>query len=328
MSSALQHYIRLHQLQRAIQAAPDADAATDIRLQSGWVPEMVRVVGPARPPSKRLRARLQTGPENITRYVRVTRQVDRAAHEAGLELDGIEDRQGGCRRCHMRNTFVVHTRTATQTCSNCGESVEYQDNDAQFMDAVWRDTTTTKQQSFSYKRSNHMLSWIMRIQGKENSPVTEEQLQRIRGEFDKMQLDHTDARVVTIDRLRAVLKAVRLPKLYSHVHSMRHTLTGHAPPQMSEQQEHAVMDMFKDVTRLYDIVQKRGSIQRSNMLSYSIVLSKILEALGYDEFLASLRLLKHRERLVEQEFIWKAICAESGEHDDLPTFVFTQSPVF
>ena len=73
---------------------------------------------------------------------------------------------------------------------------------------------------------------------------------------------------------------------------------------------------------------ERGNIQRSNMLSYSIVLSKILESLGYDEFVASLRLLKHRERLVEQEFIWKEICTESGRHEDLPTFVFTQSPVF
>ena len=327
MSSALQHYIRLHHLERAIEACPTADAASEVRIQSGWDPDMVLVSG-AKPPSRQLRAKLRTGTESIMDHIKVTRQVDRRVHDAALDLDGIEDSNGGCRRCHMFNTFVLHTRTATQTCSNCGETVEYQDNDAQFMDAVWRDTNTTKQQSFSYKRSNHMLSWILRIQGKENSPITDDQLDRIRGEFDKMQLDHTDAQVVTIDRLRDVLKAVRLPKLYSHVHSMRHTLTGHAPPQMSETQEHAVMDMFKDVTRLYDIVQKRGRIQRSNMLSYSIVLSKILEALGYDQFLASLRLLKHRERLVEQESIWKAICAESANHDDLPTFASTQSPVF
>lgn len=325
MSSALQHYIQLYHLDKAMEAAPDLDAAKELRvdaLRTGR--DVVEVEGTSKPRSETLRRKLQTGNESIMHFVNVTRRVDRPENGE----NGLEASDGSCRRCRQKNTFVVHTRTATQTCANCGESGDYQDNDAQFMDAVWRDTTSTKQQSFSYKRSNHMLSWILRIQGKENANITEAQFDQIRGEFDKMQLDSTDPKMVTIDRLRQVLKAIKQPKLYSHVHSIRHTLTGHAPPQMSEAQEHAVMGMFRDVTRLYDIVQKRGDVQRSNMLSYSIVLSKILESLGYEEFLDSLRLLKHRERLVEQEFIWKAICAESTLHEDLPTFVFTQSPVF
>ena len=56
---------------------------------------------------------------------------------------------------------MVNAQLATKVCSNCGEMGDYQDNDAQYMDALWRDTTSHKQQSFSYKRSNHMLSWVL-----------------------------------------------------------------------------------------------------------------------------------------------------------------------
>lgn len=321
MSSALQNYIRLHKFEQAMSSGE----APECPLNGG---DLIEVEGMSGPRSERLRRKLGAQTASIMDFVNVTRKINKTAHVASQRTEGLEDIKGACRRCHVSNTFILHTRTATQTCSNCGETVPYQDKDAQFMDAMWRDNTTMKPQSFSYKRSNHMLSWILRIQGKENSSVSPAELDLIRKEFDKMQLDCTDYAVVSIDRLRAVLKAVRLPKHYSHIHSIRHTLTGYAPPQMTGEQEIAVMAMFKDVAKLYDIVQARGQTSRSNMLSYSIVLSKILESLGFDNFLDSLRLLKHRERLVEQERIWKQICTESALHEDLPTFVFTQSPVF
>lgn len=336
MSSALQHYIKLHQLQQtmeSVQQEPDKQKQEDLmrtlRIDAiDGANNIIQVQGASRPPNQRMRKRMRAGSESILGFVNVTHHTDKKKHAERTADNGIEDSHGNCRKCHRPNTFIVHTRLASKVCEHCGEVGEYQDNDAQFLDALWRDNTSQRQQSFSYKRSNHMLSWILRIQGKENNNVTSEQLERIQNEFAKLQLDCTDSQVVTIDRLRVVLKKVKMPKLYSHVHSIRHTLTGFAPPQMNEKQEHAVMDMFNDVTKLYDIVQKQNKIQRSNMLSYSIVLTKILEALGYDEFLNSLRLLKHRDRLVEQEHIWRLICAESRLHDDMPTFLCTQSPVF
>lgn len=336
MSSALQHYMKLYSLEQTMESVKrEADPERqdeimqELRIDAiDQTNNLIEVKGTLTAANERVRKKMRTGKESILDFVAVTHQTDKTRHAEKMADNGVEDSQGGCRKCHRLNTFVVHTRLATKVCSHCGEMGDYQDNDAQYMDALWRDTTSHKQQSFSYKRSNHMLSWVLRIQGKENNNVTPAQLERIQQEFGKLQLDWTDHTVVTIDRLRGVLKTVKMPKLYSHVHSLRYALTGHAPPQMNEAQEHAVMDMFNDVTRLYDIVQKQRNIQRSNMLSYSIVLSKILEALGYDTFLDSLRLLKHRDRLVEQECIWRLICAESELHDDMPTFLFTQSPVF
>ena len=75
------------------------------------------------------------------------------------------------------------------------------------------------------------------------------------------------------------------------------------------------MSMFDDVVDIYTALQKRGVVKRSNMLSYSYMLLKMLELLGeeYEKFLPQLTLLKHRERLRDQENIWRQVCEASGE---------------
>lgn len=332
MASTLQHYIKLYELEQAFEKGKednDENWMKDIQADAIMKTETImQVSGPSKRRDESFRHKMRASDESILAFVNINHKIEKTKHLDKFHTFGIEDRTGACKSCHQHNTFVVHTRLASKVCSNCGEVDTYQDQDVQFLDALWSDTTSSKQQSFSYKRSNHMLSWILRIQGKETNNLTPKQLECIQSEFAKMQLDSSDHNIVTIDRLRAVLKTAKMPKLYSHVHSIRYQLTGFAPPQMSEEQEHQIMSMFNDITKLYDIVQKKALIERSNMLSYSIVLSKILELLGYETFLTSLRLLKHRDRLVEQEGIWKLICDESAKHDDMPTFVFTQTPVF
>ena len=50
--------------------------------------------------------------------------------------------------------------------------------------------------------------------------------------------------------------------------------------------------------------------KRSNFLSYSYVLYKCLQLLEMDDFLKHFSLLKSREKLAEQDKIWKKICEE------------------
>ena len=47
---------------------------------------------------------------------------------------------------------------------------------------------------------------------------------------------------------------------------------------------------------------------RKNFLSYSYVLHKFCELLEYDELISYFPLLKSREKLQQQDFIWKKIC--------------------
>ena len=142
----------------------------------------------------------------------------------------------------------------------------------------------------------------------------------IKLEFKKLQLDSQDPNVVTPVRIRQVLKSLKMPRYYNNVHLVRYLLSGYRPPQMTEKQENDVMALFNDIVKLYDSLKNRDSVARSNMLSYSYVLQKELELLGCEEFTPQLTLLKHRERLVEQEHIWKMICEESKRLDQKFTF--------
>lgn len=229
-----------------------------------------------------------------------------------------------CKNCGAANSEVYEQRQARMVCTQCGICRDnVQCNEVQARDSLWRDSMYRKGNSYSYKRSNHLYSWMLRIQAKESTVVPDEHIQRVLGELRKMQLDPEDPNKVTPERIREILKKLKLPKYYNSVHLIRYLVCKHRPPQMSEKQEQEVMDMFDDVVLIYTQLQKRGVVKRSNMLSYSYTLTKMLELLGpeYDPFLKQLTLLKHRERLKDQEEIWRSVCEASDEFLEQP-FVF------
>jgi hypothetical protein len=55
---------------------------------------------------------------------------------------------------------------------------------------------------------------------------------------------------------------------------------------------------------------KHSPLHRKNFLSYSYVLHKFIQLLGKNEYLKYFPLLKSRDKLHQQEQIWKNICEE------------------
>ena len=71
--------------------------------------------------------------------------------------------------------------------------------------------------------------------------------------------------------------------------------------------EERLRSMFKDIQIPF---MKHCPPSRKNFLSYSYVLHKFIQLLEKDEFLKYFPLLKSREKLHEQDLIWKKICVE------------------
>ena len=67
--------------------------------------------------------------------------------------------------------------------------------------------------------------------------------------------------------------------------------------------------MFKEIQTPF---MTHCPIERKNFLSYSYVLHKFCELLELDDLLVYFPLLKSREKLFEQERIWKNICDDLG----------------
>jgi len=328
------------QTQRALQQATSADeryamrnqidthiqAALDCHRDPEWVS------GPFKPRDHAACARMHVEPgESILGYVAVHHERHEGKEAREKEARAQESQKGRlsaaerdaaeadalpneCDACGAAASFVTCHRTASRSCTRCGAVHKWQCPMATSLDLLWSDSSIAKHSGYSYKQSNHMWSWILRIQGKETVDIPPELLDRLMAEFRKTGVTRA---TVTPAKIRQGLKNLKAPRYYNHVHTLQHMLFGVLPPQMTDEQERSIMAMFNDIIVVYARLKKRSNMRRVNMLSYSYILRKIMEMLGYDEFLGQLVMLKHRDRLQEQERIWGLIC------DEIPEFHFT-----
>jgi hypothetical protein len=114
---------------------------------------------------------------------------------------------------------------------------------------------------------------------------------------------------LTYERLRAILKKLRVHKFYEHVAFLLNRLNGRPIPHFSAALEDKLRALFCQIQVPF---LKHAPPTRKNFLSYSFVLHKMMELLEQDQFLPSFPFLKSRDKLSAQDAIWKNICAELG----------------
>ena len=110
---------------------------------------------------------------------------------------------------------------------------------------------------------------------------------------------------LTNKKVKDYLKRLRLNKYYEHVPHIINRLSGLPPPILSPIVEEKLRIMFKEIQAPF---RKVCPPDRKNFLSYYYVLHKFIELLGLDEFKSCFPLLKSREKLHEQDKIWRDIC--------------------
>jgi hypothetical protein len=76
---------------------------------------------------------------------------------------------------------------------------------------------------------------------------------------------------------------------------------------MPQELEERLRIMFKDIQAPFE---KHCPPERKNFLSYSYVLYKFCELLGEDEYLEYFPLLKSKEKLYNQDVLFRKICEE------------------
>ena len=76
---------------------------------------------------------------------------------------------------------------------------------------------------------------------------------------------------------------------------------------ISSELENKLVVMFDEIQKPFE---NNCPKNRKNFLSYSYTLYKFFQILQMEEYLIYFPLLKSREKLFEQEVIWKNICKE------------------
>jgi len=162
---------------------------------------------------------------------------------------------------------------------------------------------------FAYKRINHFNEWLAQFQAKESTEIPQEVFDKILIEIKKERIENMA--ILTNQKIREFLKKLKLNKYYEHVPHIINRLNGLPPPVMSNEVEEKLRIMFKEIQGPFLEVCPK---ERKNFLSYSYVLHKFVELLELDQYKSCFPLLKSREKLHQQDIIWKNICRKLNWH--------------
>lgn len=211
-------------------------------------------------------------------------------------------------KCEQCNSIMEYlTKTSELICSNCG----YTRNIIISTEKSSYNDPPKEVNYFAYKRINHFNEWLAQFQAKETTEIPEEIYKGIYDEIKKNK--NIDIHKITYKQVREILKKINYNKYYEHIPHIINTLSGQSAPTLDKRSEETLRGLFKEIQIPF---MNNCPPTRKNFLSYSYVLHKFCELLEYDHLISYFPLLKSREKLQQQDLIWKKIC-----HDLLWEFI-------
>lgn len=158
---------------------------------------------------------------------------------------------------------------------------------------------------FSYKRINHFNEWLAQFQAKEKTELPEKIYHDIINELNKT--SYIDKSKLKYKDVRLILKKLKYNKYYEHIPHIISILTNKRAPTLDRKTEEVLRSLFKEIQIPF---MNNCPPNRKNFLSYSYVLHKFCELLGFDHLLEYFPLLKSREKLHQQDIIWEKMCKD------------------
>lgn len=220
-----------------------------------------------------------------------------------------------CRMCYHQD-LRINISEGTLICSNCGfvaddhinnlESSSYtQSFSIMSSQSRIKQKIPRKHSESMYKRCNHFKETLLRLQGKEKLKIAEGDMNRIREEIKVRNLKEEE---LSADVLKKILRHLSLQRYYNHVYHIIMTITGY--PLVNLERHH-----YQQLVSMFVTIQKPFAIHaptRANMISYIYIVKKLCEILGWIEISECLPHLKSRNKLLQQDEIWRKICLSVG----------------
>lgn len=206
-----------------------------------------------------------------------------------------------CNICHKN--VLQNLIEGISICSNCGEQSyilidterpSYKEPPAEY-------------NYFNYKRMDHFNEWLAQFQSKESTDIPNDVIDKIIIELKKQRIKNIAK--LNSSNIRDILKKLKLNKYYEHISYIKYKINGIPPPIIEPHIENKLRAMFREIQNPF---LKHCPKNRNNFLSYSYCLHKFFELLGFEEYKNLFSLLKSREKLFEQDQIWKNICKDLG----------------
>lgn len=203
-----------------------------------------------------------------------------------------------CRICNFGELIHIE-HEGLLVCNNCSANLKY---------IIENDKPSYKEPPkevcfYSYKRINHFREILAQFQAKETTLIPDDILENISQQIKKERLD---IKTICNKKLKEVLKKLKYNKYYEHIPFIKDKL-GVRPPIMTSELEETLCNLFTEIQVPY---AKFCPEERVNFLNYYYTIYKLCELLNQKEFLPFFPMLKDREKIIEQDEIWKKICQE------------------
>jgi predicted RNA-binding Zn-ribbon protein involved in translation (DUF1610 family) len=204
-----------------------------------------------------------------------------------------------CDSCNIN--LNINEKCGYLECTNCGLIVDIIVNS----DKNSYNDPPKEINYFSYKRINHFNEWLAQFQGKENTDIPDNVYYNIKNEIKKN--INMDVKDITYNQVRDILKKLDYNKYYENIPYLINIISGKKTPKLTRGEEEILRSLFKEIQIPF---MNNCPPTRKNFLSYSYVLHKFCQLLEYDNLLSYFPLLKSREKLQQQDDIWKNICKD------------------
>ena len=204
-----------------------------------------------------------------------------------------------CEKCNIN--MKINDISGEMICENCGLTKEI----IVMTEKNSYNDPPKEANYFAYKRINHFNEWLAQFQAKESTDIPEEIYKQIYNELSKN--INLDIKKINYIQIRNILKKLGHNKYYDHIPHLINIISGEKAPKLNPESEEILRSLFKEIQLPF---VKYCPPSRKNFLSYSYVLHKFCELLEYDHLLSFFPLLKSREKLQQQDQIWKNICEE------------------
>jgi ribosomal protein S27AE len=204
-----------------------------------------------------------------------------------------------CKNCN--NKLIMSFVSSEIVCNKCG----YTEKICANLDGNSYKDPIRESTYFVYKRINHFNEHLSTFQAKETTdipPHIYESIIKCLKKDKNFNIENINHKII-----KNILKTLKLNKYYEHIPHIINMITGKRTPILTRENEEQLRIMFKDIQTPF---HNNCPSDRKNFLSYNYVLHKFCELLELDHLLIHFPLLKSREKLREQDKIWKKICRD------------------
>ena len=209
---------------------------------------------------------------------------------------------------------------ADGTCETCGEELDIDLHGgmvscmacgATYADGIdshqWHAVPHVPHSKFQYLKSGHLLSLLKRFQGKEQTTVPRDVINRVVLRLHEYKYDLSK---IGYKEMKFVLRRLVLARYYEHVWQLLYIVTGRKPWQFTAQEEIEFQVVFDVLEQVYPLFKPPES---ENFIFYWYFIKKTAQLLGQPEQVVDMfPLLKDPRKHQQKERIWKNMVEHVG----------------